>query len=263
VEARIVASLTQSLDESEARILAAIGSSAPPIDYKPPTLYQQNPVAEEQHIEVHESTITANSTSAAKAEEAKQQSRALRPQKEAKAARAPVPVNSELDYVPKDAATWTAIPGIRCTSGVSCEQSCQEAFNRVRRSATGVRYAMFDFDHKFCWIYPSREGVSTDDYETDWAEFVDQLPDGKACYAVYNFTYADAGGGGYSQAGADVEKNKTILFAWSCNKAKVKAKMVSASSASAIKQVCRGTMDCAIHDKIDMGFEDMCGRLGC
>ena len=42
-----------------------------------------------------------------------------------------------------------------------------------------------------------------------------------------------------------------------------KAKMVSASSASAIKQVCRGTMDCAIHDKADMAYEYMCKRLDC
>ena len=61
----------------------------------------------------------------------------------------------------------------------------------------------------------------------------------------------------------NVMKNKMTLFAWTDSKCKVKDRMVAASSQSAIKQVCRGSVDEAVHDKDDMGFEEMCKELGC
>ena len=190
-----------------------------------------------------------------------------------------------------------------------CGGSCKEAYNRVRRSNTGVRWAMFSFDKKMSWVYPTYEGMSTEDYEQDWIDFVEarartpsrvdlatarsdscpfssiaisprpffslslrpeprnaalqMLPPKTACYALYNFEYQDEGGGGYAQEGADVMKSKMVLFTWADNKCKVKAKMVSASSQSAIKAFARGCMDYSCHDKADMGYEYMCKQLNC
>jgi hypothetical protein len=142
-------------------------------------------------------------------------------------------------------------------------RSCKEAYNRVRRSNTGIRWVMFGFDQKMSWVTPSYEGMSTEDYQQDWIDFVAALPPKAACYALYNFEYEDQGGGGYAQEGADVMKNKMVLFAWADNKCKVKAKMVSASSQSGIKAFCRGCMDMGVHDKADMEYEYMCKQLNC
>jgi len=244
------------------------------MEYSHPMLAQDRVADQKEHVEVHTSVPTPASTEAAKAEEATKHSESLgrvqaapKPappgvKKAPPKAKAVVQAHSELDYCPKDKAFWKAIPGLKSTSGVSCEESCKEAFNRVRRDRTGIRYAIFDFDSKLSWIYPSREGVQTDDYEADWASFVADLPEGGACYAVYNFTYMDSGGSGYSQGG-DVEKNKTILFNWSDNTCKVKLRMVSASSAAAIKQVCKGTLDQPVHYKEEMEYNNMCDRMNC
>lgn len=51
------------------------------------------------------------------------------------------------------------------------------------------------------------------------------------------------------------------LFAWTDSKFKVKDRMVAASSQSAIKQVCRGSIDQAVHDKNDMSYDDMVKEL--
>lgn len=158
---------------------------------------------------------------------------------------------------------WVAIPGIKSTSGVQCEASCKEGYNKVRLDRSGIRWVIFEFDNKMEWIYPTKEGVQTEDWEADWDGFVDTLPDKKACYALYNFEYLDAGGSGYAQAGHSVLKNKMTLFAWTDSKCKVKDRMVAASSQSAIKQVCRGSSDLAVHDKVDMKYLMICKELGC
>lgn len=48
-----------------------------------------------------------------------------------------------------------------------------------------------------------------------------------------------------------------------CTPMQVKLRMVSASSASAIKQVCKGTLDQPIHYKEEMEYNNMCDRLNC
>lgn len=162
-----------------------------------------------------------------------------------------------------DKKQWVAIPGIKSTSGVQCESSCKEGYNKVRLDRSGIRWVIFEFDKTMEWIYPTREGVQTEDYVADWDNFVQNLPDKKACYALYNFEYEDQGGSGYAMAGHNVVKNKMVLFAWTDSKCKVRDRMVAASSQSAIKQVCKGSCDCAVHDKADMTYLMICKELDC
>jgi len=158
---------------------------------------------------------------------------------------------------------WAPIPGIKSTSGVQCEMSCKEGYNKVRLDRSGIRWVMFEFDKSMEWIYPTKEGVQTEDFISDWEGFVAALPAKKACYALYNFEYLDKGGSGYAQAGSSVKKSKMTLFAWTDSMCKVKDRMVAASSQSAIKQVCRGSSDCAVHDKVDMEYAMIAKELDC
>jgi hypothetical protein len=169
----------------------------------------------------------------------------------------------ESDLCPTDMTQWVALPGIRSSSGVNVEQSCKDAYERVRKDRNGVRWVMFEFDKSFSWIFPTKECMKTEDFVADWANFVETLPEKKAVYALYNFEYEDIGGSGYAQAGSNVIKNKMCLFAWTDSKCRVKDRMVAASSQAAIKQVCRGSVDQPVHDKEDMEFDYMMKELNC
>lgn len=171
--------------------------------------------------------------------------------------------NHVMGSLAPEPSTYEAIKEAKSTSGIQVEMSCKAAYDRVRQSRTGVRWVMFEFTQKQTWLIPTMEGNETEDHQQDWADFVAALPAKKVVYALYNFEYQDEGGGGYSQAGADVMKNKTVLFTWADNECKVRDKMVSASSQSAIKAVCRGCMDMSVHDKVDMEYDYMCKQLNC
>merc|ERR1712216_913828 len=66
-----------------------------------------------------------------------------------------------------------------------------------------------------------------------------------------------------AEAGHNVLKGKMVLFAWTDSKCGVRDRMVAASSQSAIKQVCRGSMDQPVHDKADMEYDYIAKELGC
>jgi len=179
----------------------------------------------------------------------------------APAARQSQSAEVESDFELPNKSEWIAIKGVTSTSGVYVESRCKLGYDMVRRSRSGVRWVMFEFDPKMEWIIPTKKGMATEDYRTDWANFVTILPDKQACYVLYNFEYADAGGSGYAQAGRDVLKSKMTLFAWTDSGCKVKERMVAASSQSAIKQVCKGSMDQAVHDKKDMEYDYICTQI--
>jgi cofilin len=245
-EKRIIDRLTESLAASEERIIAALagGVKAAASSTVAPT-----------------SAPTSAPTPVARPPPAKPPP-AAKPKHTAKPDSEPAePVEAYL--APENTDDWKAIPEAKSTSGIWVEESCKEGYNRVRRSNTGVRWVFFEFNKSMTWIYPTKEGMSTDDHVQDWSDFVEALPDRKALYALYNFEYEDEGGSGYAQAGANVMKNKMVLFTWADNKCRVKDKMVSASSQSAIKSVCRGCMDQSVHDKEDMEYDYMCKQLNC
>jgi len=255
MENRIIERMTSIIDAREARIIAAItgaaaagAAAAPPPPPPAPVTYEE---------EEEEEAPTPKSPKSSKLGRAFRESGSS----SKKSAKEPEVITSNL--ADPDKNKWTAIPGIRSTSGVQCESSCKEGYNRVRLDRYGVRWVMFEFDKSMEWIYPTKEGMATEDIEADWAGFVNALPDKKAVYALYNFEYMDAGGSGYAQAGHNVLKNKMVLFAWTDSKCKVRDRMVAASSQSAIKQVCKGSCDQPVHDKPDMEYAMIAKELGC
>lgn len=67
---------------------------------------------------------------------------------------------------------------------------------------------------------------------SDWEEFTALLPENECKYAVYDFQYEKAGGEGV--------RNKICFIHWSPDTAKIKSKMVSASSKETIKRALSG-----------------------
>lgn len=66
----------------------------------------------------------------------------------------------------------------------------------------------------------------------DYDEFIALLPENECRYAVYDFKYEKAGGEGI--------RNKICFIHWSPDTAKIKSKMVSASSKETIKRALSG-----------------------
>ena len=66
----------------------------------------------------------------------------------------------------------------------------------------------------------------------DWDEFIALLPENECKYAVYDFTYEKAGGEG--------QRSKLCFIHWSPDTARIKSKMVSASSKETIKRALNG-----------------------
>lgn len=256
MENRIVSRMTAIIDEREARIIAAITGAAAAAGAAAPPPPPPAPVEKVTYVEEEEPYVAPSSPKSSKLGRAFRESGS-----KGKAAKEPEVIESTL--ADADKSKWVAIPGIKSTSGVQCESSCKEGYNRVRLDRYGIRWVIFEFDKSMEWIYPTKEGTGTDDFEADWEGFVNILPDKKACYALYNFEYMDAGGSGYAQAGHNVLKNKMVLFAWTDSKCKVRDRMVAASSQSAIKQVCKGSCDQPVHDKVDMKYADIAKELGC
>jgi hypothetical protein len=154
---------------------------------------------------------------------------------------------------------WVAIPGIRSMAGIQVEQSCKDAFNKVRRESTGTRWTIYKFDKRMEWIIPFAEGEETADYRTDWANFLDALPETEACYAIYGFAYVETAG----SYGGSVPKSKLTLFTWAPDGAPTKDKMVASSSTAALKGVTKGALDQTIHNKDDCDWENIAQLLGC
>lgn len=253
MEKRILDKLSSLLEASEARIIAAVGGAAPA--YTAPAMASSPRSSTRQSYEVDMGVPAAPPPSPPVPQATAASRRGRTKTKE------PEIITSTLAN--PDKKQWVAIPGIRSTSGVQCESSCKEGYNKVRLDRSGIRWVIFEFDKSMEWIYPTREGVQTEDYIEDWEGFVRALPDKKACYALYNFEYEDQGGSGYAMAGHNVIKNKMVLFAWTDSKCKVRDRMVAASSQSAIKQVCKGSCDCSVHDKPDMTYLQICRDLDC
>lgn len=145
-------------------------------------------------------------------------------------------------------------------AGIMVEQSCAKVYNDVRRTKNGLRWGMFKFDKSCSWIIPVAQCAASDSFEQDWTDFVEQLPDDASAYAVYNFDYAEINGR-YSDGDSTNIKSRFCLFAWSPKGCGVKQKMLSATSVKAIKEVCKGTVEAAIHDKAECDWDNICSVL--
>ena len=104
-------------------------------------------------------------------------------------------------------------------------QEVTETFQQLKLGKS-LKYIVFGMNPTNTEIVVLQKGDS-DDYE----EFVGHLPEDECRYAVYDFHW---------QKGDEGKRSKICFIHWSPDTAKVKAKMISASSKDTIRKTLTG-----------------------
>ncbi len=113
----------------------------------------------------------------------------------------------------------------RQSSGVGVNSDCLEQFQQLKLGKK-LKYIIYAIGAGGKEIVVEKTS-SSDDYD----EFVAQLPADDCRYAVYDLAFEKEGEG---------KRNKICFFAWSPDDAKVKSKMIYASSKDAIRKALVG-----------------------
>ncbi|GAA97218.1 uncharacterized protein L969DRAFT_69603 [Mixia osmundae IAM 14324] len=108
------------------------------------------------------------------------------------------------------------------SSGVAVSSECLEAFQTLKLGKK-LKYIIYGLNKDNTEIVV----VKTSD-SADYDEFVGDLPPADCRWAVYDFEYEQAGGGG--------KRNKLVFYMWSPDESKIKAKMLFASSKDALRR---------------------------
>ncbi|KXN81804.1 Alpha-actinin-like protein 1 [Leucoagaricus sp. SymC.cos] len=114
-------------------------------------------------------------------------------------------------------------------SGVPVNEKCIEAYQNLKQVRKGrpVKYLIFSLKTPgFNEIILLKESA-----DTDWEEFIKDLPENEPCYAVYDVEYETDDGR---------KQNKLVFINWAPDNSKIKAKMVFASSKDALKKSMDG-----------------------
>jgi cofilin len=114
-------------------------------------------------------------------------------------------------------------------SGVPVGEECKLKFLELQRRKA-FRFIVFKLDEKAKQITVEKLGGPGASYE----EFVASLPENECRYGVYDFEFTATDGVISSQ------KSKIFFIAWSPDPARVRAKMIYASSKDKLKQELRG-----------------------
>ncbi|KIM41051.1 hypothetical protein M413DRAFT_445794 [Hebeloma cylindrosporum] len=110
-------------------------------------------------------------------------------------------------------------------SGVGVNPQCVDAFQDLKLKKK-YKYIIFTLNKDFTEIVVDK----TSDVQ-DYDEFVAALPETECRWAIYDFEFEKEGAG---------KRNKIIFLSWSPDDAKIKQKMVFASSRDALKRSLTG-----------------------
>ncbi|TVU44387.1 hypothetical protein EJB05_03824 [Eragrostis curvula] len=111
-------------------------------------------------------------------------------------------------------------------SGVAVNDECMLKFGELQ-SKRLHRFITFKMDDKFKEIIVDQVGDRTTSYE----DFTNTLPENDCRYAIYDFDFVTA---------EDVQKSRIFYILWSPSSAKVKSKMLYASSNQKFKSGLNG-----------------------
>ncbi|KAF7314514.1 Actin depolymerizing factor [Mycena kentingensis (nom. inval.)] len=112
------------------------------------------------------------------------------------------------------------------SSGVPVHDDCLEQFNILKLKKT-LKYIIYGLNDKFTEIVVKSTSAST-----DYEDFIKELPENEPRWAVYDLEFEKEEGGGI--------RNKIIFYSWVPGDAKVKARMVAASSKEALRRLLLG-----------------------
>ncbi|KAF9452930.1 hypothetical protein P691DRAFT_133180 [Macrolepiota fuliginosa MF-IS2] len=106
-------------------------------------------------------------------------------------------------------------------SGVAVNSICLDTFQQLKLKKD-LKYIIFSLNSDNTEIIVLKSS-SSNDYE----EFLADLPEDQCRWAIYDFEYEAEGGG---------KRNKLVFISWSPDTAKIKQKMVFASSRDALRR---------------------------
>ncbi|KAF8157885.1 hypothetical protein B0H34DRAFT_433270 [Crassisporium funariophilum] len=110
-------------------------------------------------------------------------------------------------------------------SGVGVSEDCLKDFQELKLKKTN-KYIIFTLNKELTEIIVDKKSKDTD-YDT----FIADLPETECRWAIYDFEFEKEGAG---------IRQKLIFVSWSPDNAKIKQKMVFASSREALKRALTG-----------------------
>ncbi|KAH7198946.1 actin depolymerizing factor [Fusarium flagelliforme] len=133
------------------------------------------------------------------------------------------------------------------SSGVIVNSACLETYQELKLKK----------NHKFIILKLSKDYtqiiVDQTSESSDWEDFMKRLPEDEPRWAVYDLTYERPEGG----AGG-----KLILLSWSPDVAHAKAKMVFASSRSALRRSLVGIdAEIQVNEYSEIAYEEVLGKV--
>ncbi|KAF8182348.1 actin depolymerizing factor [Pholiota molesta] len=111
------------------------------------------------------------------------------------------------------------------SSGVGTNDECLTAFQELKLKHKH-RYIIFTLNKDLTEIVVEKTSSAA-----DYDDFIADLPEVECRWAVYDFEFEKEGGG---------KRNKIVFISWSPDDAKIKQKMVFASSRDALKRSLNG-----------------------
>ncbi|KAF7298852.1 putative actin cross-linking [Mycena indigotica] len=106
-------------------------------------------------------------------------------------------------------------------SGVTVNPDCLDQFSVLKLKKT-FKYIIFALNKENTEIVVEKTSASQ-----DYEEFIKDLPETECRWAIYDLEFEKEGGG---------KRNKIVFYSWSPDDAKVRAKMVAASSKDALRR---------------------------
>jgi len=109
-------------------------------------------------------------------------------------------------------------------SGVGLNPKCLEVYQELK-TRKKFKYIIYTLNETNTEIIVDKTGE-----ESDYESFVEKLPPNECRYAVYDFEYEKEGG----------KRNKITFYSWAPGDAKIKSRMVFASSKDALRRALVG-----------------------
>ncbi|KAF9547811.1 cofilin [Mortierella hygrophila] len=111
------------------------------------------------------------------------------------------------------------------TSGVKALPICVDTFQELKLGKT-LKYIIYKISDDLKSIEVVKQSE-----DADYDNFLKELPEDDCRWAVYDFAYKTPDGG---------DRNKIIFFSWSPDNAKIKPKMLYASSKDGLRKSLNG-----------------------
>ncbi|ORX45795.1 hypothetical protein BCR36DRAFT_585551 [Piromyces finnis] len=111
------------------------------------------------------------------------------------------------------------------SSGVGVKDECINAFQDLKLGRK-LKYIIYKISDNLKEVVVEKTGD-----ESEYDDFVANLPENECRYAVYDFNYTNDEGG---------KRTKIVFYTWSPDTARIKMKMVYAATKEAIKKKLDG-----------------------